>query len=289
MKPTRRQFLDRSLKTSAALATASSLHAANDPDAIRLIVRADDIGTNHAANLACIRSFEEGIVRTVELMVPTPWFPEAVAMLKQQPDELDIGLHLVLTSEWDAMKWRPLTNGRSFCDEDGHFLAMGWPKERLGALREADLDLAEVETELRAQIDTALRHLPRISHFTTHMGFTDGDPGIPGLVDELAREYGKTTAPAIGTAKRVNGWNRDDDTPARLETFLTRLGELEPGLHMLVVHPGLDVPEMQALGHPGYRDVAANLASETALMTHPQVLEAIERHGIQLLSYQDLA
>lgn len=35
---------------------------------IRLIVRADDIGSSHAANLACIKSYREGIVRSVEVM-----------------------------------------------------------------------------------------------------------------------------------------------------------------------------------------------------------------------------
>jgi predicted glycoside hydrolase/deacetylase ChbG (UPF0249 family) len=35
---------------------------------IRLIVRADDIGSSHAANLACIKSYREGIARSVEVM-----------------------------------------------------------------------------------------------------------------------------------------------------------------------------------------------------------------------------
>ena len=34
---------------------------------IYLIIRGDDIGSCHAANLACIRSYKEGIMRTVEL------------------------------------------------------------------------------------------------------------------------------------------------------------------------------------------------------------------------------
>ena len=50
--------------------------AAGKPDAkattaggeIRLIVRADDIGSSHAANLACIKSYREGIARSVEVM-----------------------------------------------------------------------------------------------------------------------------------------------------------------------------------------------------------------------------
>jgi hypothetical protein len=52
---------------------------------IYLIIRGDDIGSCHAANLACIRSYKEGIMRTVELMVPCPWFPEAVKLLNENP------------------------------------------------------------------------------------------------------------------------------------------------------------------------------------------------------------
>ena len=50
---------------------------------ISLIVRGDDIGSCHAANVACIRSYKEGIMTSVELMVPCSWFPEAVKMLKK--------------------------------------------------------------------------------------------------------------------------------------------------------------------------------------------------------------
>ena len=34
---------------------------------IKLVVRADDIGSCHAANLACIQCFQKGIARSVEV------------------------------------------------------------------------------------------------------------------------------------------------------------------------------------------------------------------------------
>ena len=39
---------------------------------IRLLVRGDDIGSSHAANLGCIESYKFGIVRSVELMALHP-------------------------------------------------------------------------------------------------------------------------------------------------------------------------------------------------------------------------
>jgi len=41
-------------------------------DRIRLIVRGDDMGSSHASNLACIEAYENGIMTSVEVMVPTP-------------------------------------------------------------------------------------------------------------------------------------------------------------------------------------------------------------------------
>ena len=72
---------------------------------IKLLVRGDDIGSSHNANLACIESYKNGIVRSVEIMVPCSWFEEAVIMLNENPG-LDVGIHLTLTSEWDNYKWR---------------------------------------------------------------------------------------------------------------------------------------------------------------------------------------
>ncbi|MHC4695008.1 MAG: ChbG/HpnK family deacetylase, partial [Planctomycetota bacterium] len=42
----------------------------SDKGEIRLIVRGDDIGSCHAANVACIQSYRQGIMRAVEVMVP---------------------------------------------------------------------------------------------------------------------------------------------------------------------------------------------------------------------------
>src|SRR6476660_8146431 len=76
-------------------------------NAPRLIVRGDDMGFSHSGNLVLIKSFKEGIERSIEVIVLSPWFPEAVKMLKENPG-VDIGIHLALTSEWDLVKWRPL-------------------------------------------------------------------------------------------------------------------------------------------------------------------------------------
>ncbi len=64
----------------------------------RLIVRADDMGCSHACNEAILKCYTEGVATSVELLVPSPWFPEAVRIVTEHPD-VDVGIHLALSSE----------------------------------------------------------------------------------------------------------------------------------------------------------------------------------------------
>ena len=165
--------------------------AETGPGEIRLIVRADDIGSSHAANVACIKSFREGVARSVEVMVPCPWFNEAVEMLDANPG-YDVGVHLTLTSEWTNLKWRPLTHCPSLVDDQGNFYPMVWPNANIGprcSIREANPNIEEVERELRAQIELAVKKIKNVTHLTTHMGFPSASPEIAAVVDKLAKEY----------------------------------------------------------------------------------------------------
>ena len=94
----------------------------------RLIVRADDMGSFRAANIACLKGYQQGIETSIEVMAVTSWFPEAARLLKENPG-IDVGLHLTFTSEWENVKWRPLTHCPSHCDENGYFLPMKTPNK----------------------------------------------------------------------------------------------------------------------------------------------------------------
>ncbi|MFI5155518.1 MAG: ChbG/HpnK family deacetylase, partial [Chitinophagales bacterium] len=94
----------------------------------RLIVRGDDMGYAHSGNEAIIKCSKEGIEQSIEVIVPSPWFPEAVKMLNENPG-IDVGVHLALTSEWDNEKWRPVSNCTSLKDADGYFFPMVYPNK----------------------------------------------------------------------------------------------------------------------------------------------------------------
>ncbi len=127
----------RSVLLAVALAVLAGLPPAPRPAAdppIRLIVRGDDMGSSQASNEAAVRCFRDGVMRDVELMAVGPWFPEAARLLRENPG-LDVGLHLTLTSEWDNVKWRPLTTAPSLVGKDGYFHPMIWPHPHYGKER----------------------------------------------------------------------------------------------------------------------------------------------------------
>ncbi len=260
-------------------------------EAPRLIVRGDDIGSTHAANLGCIQSYREGIMRTVEIMVPCPWFPEAVQLLRENPG-LDVGVHITLTSEWEGIRWRPLTHAPGITGPDGYFYPMIWPNERFPpsmALKEADWKLEEIEAEMRAQIELALKHIAQVSHLTCHMGCSGWDDRVAEVYLKLAREYGLHIDPGERGVERFPRMEKGDTPQKRIRRFIEALHRLEPGkTYLFVEHPALETPEMEAVGHKGYEEVGSDRQMVTDMFTSKEVMEAIDELGIELISYAEL-
>jgi predicted glycoside hydrolase/deacetylase ChbG (UPF0249 family) len=272
---------------------SSATSATSAPDgSIRLIVQADDLGVAHGIDVASIDAFRRGIVRTANVIVPAPWFPEAVALLRENPD-LDVGVHLDLTSEWSNVKWRPLTDAPSLVDARGYFFPMVWPNPRLPAgssLKEASPDAGQIEAELRAQIETAKAALPNLTYTWEHMGFGSLSPEIRAIVTRLTKEYRLVTpGPGIGVQMLQGVWRGTDPASARIDELAARLETLGPGTWLMVDHAAIDTPETRALGHPGYEDVARDRSAVLAAWTSPKVLAVITRRGILLTNYRDLA
>jgi hypothetical protein len=288
MSKDRRSFLTGILAATAGAFAALCAPAQAAEAEIRLIIRGDDMGMCHAVNEACIQCYQEGAMRSVEVMVPTPWYKEAVKLLQETPG-LDVGVHLTLTSEWDLCKWGPITRAPSLLDKHGHFLPATIQRPdfppHTGFLQ-SNPRLDEVEKELRAQIELAIADIPRVSHLTSHMGAPTASPQLRAVVEKLAGEYHlPLEAPGAKPAGRLGG---PKTTPEEKEAALLRIVEnLAPGTWLLVDHPGLDTPEMRPLGHPGSGNVAEARAGVTRAFTSPHVKQAIARRGIRLISYQE--
>lgn len=257
----------------------------------RLIVRGDDMGSSRSANLASIETFVNGIETSIELMVVTPWFPEAVQMLRKNTG-IDVGLHLVITSEWDGIKWRPLTICPNLTDTDGYFLPMMGPNKNYPglAIMENQWKLEEIEQEFRAQIELALKHVPQISHLSGHMGSTGFHPDVANMVIRLSEEYdlpvmSRDVMQGLGIAGLTYDGPKGTSTEKEA-SFIRMLEKLEPGKsYMFVDHPSYDNVEMQGVGHIGYEDVAVDRQGVTDTWTSEKVKEAVAKHGVELVNF----
>ena len=277
--------MKRSLFVLAVLACGA---APRDPE-IRRLVRVDDMGAALGVNEACIRACKEGIARSAEVLVPGPWFLDAVERLNANP-EIDVGIHLCLTSEWARVKWKPLTAAPSLTDPDGYFFPTTRQRKDFPpgtALFDAHPKPEEIERELRVQIETLKRHLPRVSHASAHMGAAAGTPEVRAITEKLCKEFGlRFEAPG---AQPLRGWSGATKSGDEKEAGLARaIEKLEPGTWIIVEHPGTDTPEMRALGHLGYENVAADRAGVTQAMTSERVKRAVREHGVKLIRYLDL-
>ena len=263
-------------------------------NAPRLIIRGDDMGYSHSGNEALIKSYNEGIETSIEVIVPSPWFPEAVKLLNQNP-KIDVGLHFAITSEWDNVKWRPLTECKSLRNADGYFYPMlshnnNYPKQ---AILDNDWKIEDYEKELRAQIEMALKYIPRLSHISGHMGSTGFTPEIKELCRRVAKEYNlkmvDTDSQKDNNIAYTSFEFKDKTTEERIEGFILMLDKLENGkTYVFVEHPGLDNDELRAISHIGYEDVAKGRQDITTIFTSEKVKEAILKKGIKLVSYKEV-
>ncbi|NND06969.1 MAG: ChbG/HpnK family deacetylase [Saprospiraceae bacterium] len=257
----------------------------------RLLVRVDDMGFSHAANVACMEAFRNGIAKSVEVMVPGPWFEEAAKMLRTVP-AFDVGVHITLTSEWVNLKWRPLTHCPSITDEDGYFYPMVFKREGYPSnsfLAEADWTLQEIEQEIRAQIELAQKKIPQVSHLTAHMGATQIHAKTKELLKQLAVEYGLDIVPSELGVPRTPRWSGHNLSAAEKELrFIEMLETLQPGSWLTVEHPAYDCSELESVGHVGYENVAEDREGITQVLTSQTVMQVVKKRGIELISYRDL-
>jgi len=185
------------------------------PDATVLIPHLDDVACALGANRAWVSLAGVGLVKSGSVMVPCSWFPDVV----KHPEigSMDLGVHLTLTSESAAARWRPVSTTDSasgLVDSDG-FMWSTVPELRRHAVPHA------VATELRAQIEIALAAGIDVTHLDHHMGaalapeFVDstvglaGEFGLPLLFPHRIAEYlavlnmGEVDVPVLELARSV--------------------------------------------------------------------------------------
>ena len=267
-------------------------HSTTSSAPVRLLVRVDAAGASHAANMGCLQACTNGIARSVEVMVPGAWVAQASDLFRPHPD-IDIGIHLTLTSEWDAVKWGPLTHAPSLVDGSGAFLPLLMPAAGRTApcLQGVEWSLQEIADELRAQIALGTKMFPQASHVSSHMirHFRDFDIRLGEIIAELCKTFGLMDDPFGHGLPRFEAYPpRPRETAFRTASFIEGLGHLRSGTHIFIDHPVTASGDAKDMGHFGYTDVLADRVTCLETLTDPVVASSILAHQMELVGYRDL-
>ena len=281
------------MKTSKMLgAAAALLLSASIADAQEIAFRIDDMGALHSVNLASIDVYQNGLATSVEVLTVGAWFPEAVKMLKENPG-LDVGVHLAITSEWENVKWRPLTDCPSLVDENGYFFPMMGPNAAYPGQSVMEniekFDIKEIEKEFRAQIELALKNIPNVTHISGHMMSTAINKDVAEMVKRLSEEYGLPSIDRLDSGRQYGfgylSYSGPKATAAeKIASLVKAVEKTEPGKkYIFIDHPAYDDSEMQTVMHVGYEDVAVDRQGVTDLLKSPELKAAIEAKGAKVI------
>ena len=247
----------------------------------------------HAVNAAILRSLTDGVVCSTTVMVPCPWALHAMQMLADHPD-MSFGVHLTLISDTANYRWGPRTSRDkvpSLVDESGYFYLY----DRIPAFL-AQVQLAELEVEFRAQIEAVLAASLEPTHLDWHCLYNGGRADIFELTVKLAQEYGlavRVFDRATGDALRRRGLPTTEhdvldsyrlDPAGKSARIAQLLRDLPVGLSEWAVHPGMEDSELRAI-HP---EGARRRQTDLDFLISAQARELIQQEGITLLSYKPL-
>ena len=213
----------------------------------QLLIRLDDIGMNHSVNMALRKMAETGLPISASVQFACPWYQEAVDILRNNP-QISVGVHLTLTSEWRYYRWGPVlgqTAVPSLVDTAGYFY------QSTRAFDKSGYKLDEVEKELSAQIERALRTGLKISYIDPHMGIALSTPELRALTEKLAHKYKLAISPLSSvsyfgeTYKEMWGEPIATKQSAFLDYIANQLSVGRPNL--VVIHTATPSPEMDEL------------------------------------------
>jgi chitin disaccharide deacetylase len=240
-----------------------------------LILHVDDAGMSLESNEGAIAALTKGAATSVSVMMPCPWVPGFVKWLRTHPD-IDAGLHLTLTSEWNDYRWGPVA-GRS---------AVPGLTDSTGNLWQSVADVArhatpdEIAAEISAQLNRARAMGFQPTHLDTHMGTVYATPEflkrymqigitnhipvmLPGGADKLIQQQTGFSDAQVAQIRALGTilWNaglpvlddlhnfsydwkvpdslaHDDLKLQRWRTalYINALTRLQPGVTMMIMH-----------------------------------------------------
>jgi hopanoid biosynthesis associated protein HpnK len=288
----------------------------------RLIINADDFGLTPGVNRAILDAHGSGVVSSATMMANGPAVEDAIR-LARRAEGLSLGCHVVLI---DGQPVLPPNQIQTLTVRNGApRFRERWLDFFTAAMR-GQISSDEIAAEGTAQITKLQAASLQLSHFDTHK-HTHVLPVIARPLLRAAKACGiravrNPLAPLKPLAfshlmRRPRLWSRYTEVRV-LRRFSERFRDMVEGESMvttdgtfgIVVTGSLDerlfaaiagcVPEgtWELVCHPGYCDddlrragtrLRESRAQELAILTSSAARQALERHGIEVISYWDLA
>lgn len=265
-----------------------------------LVIHADDLGMARSVNRAIFEALEKGWVTSASILVPCPWLADVAHWTQTHPNA-DLGIHLALNSEWTSYRWGPVSprdKVPSLLDEQGYM-----PLLETTVAQQAKP--AEVEMELRAQIERARAFKIPLTHFDTHMGALTRTPELVNVYWRMGREYnlpilmeraegahhpqGGEPEQDAALIDQVISINPGVDQKEWIKAYEQLLTPLKPGVYQMIVHLAYDDEEMRgaAWDHPDWG--AAWRQADFDMVKNPGFRQFLKDQGFVLVGWKDLA
>ncbi len=292
----------------------------------RLIINADDFGLTCGVNRGILTAHRTGLVTSATLMANASAFDNAVQTIaSESAGHLSVGCHVLLVDGEPVLPPQQLKSLIVTQNGDGKpRFRESLASFAVEAIR-GRLSASEIEAEAAAQFEKARRAGVKLSHFDAHK-HVHLFPSVLKPILSAARACGiralrNPFAPIkplafAHLARRPHLWKRYSEVSV-LRGFARNFRELvreagmvtTDGSFGIVVTGALDqrlfdaivgcVPEgtWELCCHPGYNDADLDKVStrlresreaELKVLTSQAARAAVERHGIELISYWDL-
>ncbi|OLD96200.1 MAG: hypothetical protein DMD31_10095 [Gemmatimonadetes bacterium] len=265
---------------------AGTMQRVGMPSPVYLIIRTDDAGFSHSANMALQKLIDTGLPLSVSVMFACPWYQETVEILKRHP-AVAVGIHLTLNSEWKNYRWGPVTGREAvptLVDSNGYFF------QSSEALYKNHPDVRQVEKELRAQIERARRSGLKIDYVDYHMGTATRSPEFREVAERLASEFGLGMSEYFGETMDAPQYSAAPRQKA--DSLVAMIDRLKPGFNVVVTHVGIDDAELGALEDMNtdqpLAQMSKNRQGELDALTSDRFAGAVKARNVVLTTYREL-
>lgn len=291
----------------------------------RLIVNADDFGMTRGINRAIVKAAGQGIVTSATLMATARAFDNAVTQATQLGPHVSIGCHVILLDGTPALPPRQISsllqpsngpNAPEFRIKLGDFARAAlsgklMPEQveaeagaQINRLQDSGINVSHIDCHKHAHMFPAvLRPLLRSAKsrgvrairnpfgrlFPLPFGRILRNPRKWRRVAELGvlSKFGasfKREVESHGLRTPDGSVGVLDTGTLDLESFMTIVDTLPEGIWEFVCHPGYNDAELDQVR----TRLRQSRERELEIITSPDVKAALQKRGIELVSYHDL-